>query len=30
LEDAPEYDRMVVLDAERMQQYLAGKAKQPA
>ena len=30
LEDAPEYDPAVVLDAERMQQYLAGKVKEPA
>lgn len=30
LEDAPEYDPTVVLDAARVQQYLAGKIKEPA
>ena len=30
LENAPEYDPAVVLNGERMQQYLAGKIKEPA
>jgi quercetin dioxygenase-like cupin family protein len=30
LEDAPEYDPTVVLDAERVQQYLSRKTTQPA
>lgn len=30
LEDAPEYDPQVVLDAELIEQYLAGKVKTPA
>ena len=30
LEDAPEYDPKVVLTAERVQQYLAGRIKEPA
>jgi len=30
LEDAPEYDSKVVLDADLVKQYLAGKVKEPA
>ena len=30
LDDAPEFDPAVVLDAERMKRYLSGKAKEPA
>lgn len=30
LEDAPEYDPKVVLNAERVQQYLTGKIREPA
>jgi len=30
LEDAPEYDSKVVLDADLIKQYLAGKVKEPA
>ena len=30
LEDAPEYDPTVILDAELIEQYLAGKVKTPA
>ena len=30
LENAPEYDPQIVLNAERMQQYLSGKIKEPA